>query len=508
MTTDAAGELRYNEVQQKSVHNTFQRSEGTADQFLYWRVRSMEVDVHHKDPLGNSIPGGDWSVHHDWYDPISTVSRLSQFLQTIRGLQRLNPKHEVITLFIDIKDPFPISPTARHGAKALDALLRHELGPSRIYTPGRFVRRARGATSLREAVEKRGWPTLRQLRGKVIVVLTGSPTQLEHYATSTEAALGRTAFVSCPVDAASHVPGNGDQIFFNINGEKNMALVGRAHQAGFVTRAYYVNSKQLWNGAAAASCHHLATDKVNESVDQWASTRNGHGFPFSKINGRLAKDAAEVGPAIGIWSRTDDLWGERDSFFFHYRRCTPSTIDATYDYAISGPNSHVEQFVKGSLMARASLDDDAAYFAVVRVGQKHGLRVQYRRRAGGPTIVMARSIGSSGYFGHDVDQDTIVHVRLRLSNGGTTATAWGSYDRSRWTKLGSVDFTGHTGDKPLLFHGLGVSSHDQPGGAKFLFVPGRNALKQPFTTDKLISRGKKHRGWSDDAGRDRWQVSP
>jgi hypothetical protein len=36
------GDLRYNEVRQKSVHNCFQRHEGVPDQFLYRRGATLD----------------------------------------------------------------------------------------------------------------------------------------------------------------------------------------------------------------------------------------------------------------------------------------------------------------------------------------------------------------------------------------------------------------------------------------------------------------------------------
>ena len=42
----AYDELRYDSVRQKSIHNTFQRTEGIYDQIVYWRVRSLEADIH------------------------------------------------------------------------------------------------------------------------------------------------------------------------------------------------------------------------------------------------------------------------------------------------------------------------------------------------------------------------------------------------------------------------------------------------------------------------------
>ena len=101
--------LRYNEVRQKSVHNCFQRSEGVYDQLFYWRVRSLEVDIHTAHPFDGGARADDWFVYHHLVDLYSSVHRLSHFLQMCAGFHRAVPDHEVITLFIDIKDGFPDS---------------------------------------------------------------------------------------------------------------------------------------------------------------------------------------------------------------------------------------------------------------------------------------------------------------------------------------------------------------------------------------------------------------
>lgn len=53
-------DLRYNEVRQTSSHNAFQRPEGIYDQVVYWRIRSLEIDLHRGKPGRNGLK-------RDWY---------------------------------------------------------------------------------------------------------------------------------------------------------------------------------------------------------------------------------------------------------------------------------------------------------------------------------------------------------------------------------------------------------------------------------------------------------
>lgn len=44
----------YGSVRQKGSHNSYQRTEGYLDQALYWRNRSLEIDIH------NGNDDADW----------------------------------------------------------------------------------------------------------------------------------------------------------------------------------------------------------------------------------------------------------------------------------------------------------------------------------------------------------------------------------------------------------------------------------------------------------------
>ena len=75
-------DLRYNEVRQTSSHNSFQRSEGIYDQVVYWRIRSLEIDLHLGKPFRDALKK-DWYVYHvAGIDPDTTVD-LDEFTDII-----------------------------------------------------------------------------------------------------------------------------------------------------------------------------------------------------------------------------------------------------------------------------------------------------------------------------------------------------------------------------------------------------------------------------------------
>ncbi len=166
----------------------------------------------------------------------------------------------------------------------------------------------------------------------------------------------------------------------------------------------------------------------------------------------------EPGLIYGINVTSGDIWGDSDSFYFAYDGLSGSTMDATRTVFISSPASHVQDWAKGAVMARASLADDAPYFGVFRTGTKD-LRAQYRLQPGEKTYAVEVDIVPPD----TVDENNLIFVRLEISDGGRTVRAWGSLDTQTWTPIVEQSFS-----MPLPYQGWGASSHGQEA-VKFLF---------------------------------------
>src|SRR5437868_14570776 len=102
----------YNQVRAKSSHNSYQRIESIGDQIVYHRVHSLELDIH------MSGAAGDFQVFHDTDSTNNRCRTLTGCLRNITAEHDLNPNHEVITIFIDLKDAF----TTGHDRATLDTI--------------------------------------------------------------------------------------------------------------------------------------------------------------------------------------------------------------------------------------------------------------------------------------------------------------------------------------------------------------------------------------------------
>src|SRR6478672_5007140 len=97
MTTNSS--LRYNQVQQLSSHNSYAPN-GPKDNIqtqFQSGVRSFELDIH------RGRNAGEWKVYHIL--PFGNfVSDLREALLLFRQIHRANPSHEVITIWLEVKN--------------------------------------------------------------------------------------------------------------------------------------------------------------------------------------------------------------------------------------------------------------------------------------------------------------------------------------------------------------------------------------------------------------------
>ncbi|MBL8946342.1 MAG: hypothetical protein JNK45_24465, partial [Myxococcales bacterium] len=172
--------LRYDEVRQKSAHNSYQRDEAPFDQLVYHRIRSIELDIH----VGKTFEpteDGVWYVYHtDVVDDATWCVRLGHCLDAVGAFTDAAAAHEVLTLWVDLKDDWD----AGHGPDELDDALQAAFGDALITGPQLLAQAGcPDAPSVQAGLldPACGWPTLEALRGRVLVALTGAAPVLRVY---------------------------------------------------------------------------------------------------------------------------------------------------------------------------------------------------------------------------------------------------------------------------------------------------------------------------------------
>lgn len=255
-------DLPYNQVSFKCSHNSYDRDETLVEQ-LHWDeeepwqggCRGLELDINQSDE------GNQWSVGHvGGYS--SGERQLSQFLNELRAWSIENPNHDVVTLYLDLKE-------VQDGfADDIDSYVRTYLDRP-IYRP---VELMGSQDTLEKGARYNGWPTLNALRGKFIIVLSGDADAKEEYAH--EDPRERLCFADKDF-GQNEQPHSQTRVFFNYHlyerDEDDWSYVfeTQAPRPESVCRGYVINEEDFWGNALDAGCNLLATDKV--SGHDWAT---------------------------------------------------------------------------------------------------------------------------------------------------------------------------------------------------------------------------------------------
>jgi hypothetical protein len=206
-------------------------------QFATQGIRQIELDVF-ADP-----DGGLYALRHvlpvlgmdpdtgipELYEPGFKVLHIQDIdfettcltfvscLQTVKAWSDANRRHLPIAILVEAKDeaiPDPLMldfvvpiPIGTAEFDALDDEIRSVFPPEQLITPD-DVRQ--GMPTLEEAVLTRGWPTLRQARGKVLFLLDNGGSKRQAYLQGRPNLEGRVLFTNSS-------PGNPDAAFVKEN---------------------------------------------------------------------------------------------------------------------------------------------------------------------------------------------------------------------------------------------------------------------------------------------------
>jgi hypothetical protein len=193
------GVLRMHHLQAKGTHNSYHVAPGPDftpwaythlpldEQLALQGVRQLELDLYFFDQA--SPPALE--VHHFPIDWETNCLLLYECLARVKRWSDRNPAHHPVVILLEPKDPYE-----PERAEALFAKIEGDIllvfPPERIITPD-LVRA--DAPTLREAVMDRGWPTLGEVRGRVLFVLLDSGGHRAHYTDGGRDLPGRLLFV-------------------------------------------------------------------------------------------------------------------------------------------------------------------------------------------------------------------------------------------------------------------------------------------------------------------------
>lgn len=284
-----AAALPLSAVQQKATHNSYAKDERLVEQIAVHAVRGVEIDVH-ASRRGAAAQAGDWFVYHVDLPGLrgTNCPTLSTCLEELGAFHRASPRHDLLALFVDMKDAF----APGHEPSDLDARLEQAFGASSLYRPADALARCPGPGGVGAAVDRCGWPTVGELAGRVLVAVTGGTACSD----GTAAAYARrgasgSAFAapnldgSCPLDATAKAAP--DVAFANLRFEER-GRVEAARARGWLTRIYYgglvggLDDEASWAAAARSGAAYLATDAVDAP---WATTAGGDGLAFRRTGG-------------------------------------------------------------------------------------------------------------------------------------------------------------------------------------------------------------------------------
>jgi len=192
-------ELRLNHLQLKASHNSYHvEKEGNTlnpwkythapldVQFAEQGVRAIELDLHYETDSDTFRV-----LHVPTFDDASTCPDFGSCLSVVAAWSSAHPAHHPLIVQLELKATVPDGKHEEYIAK-VEAVVASVFPRDRLITPDDV----RGdAPTLREAILERGWPTLKESRGKVLFFLDESGDVRDAYTRQLTSLDGRLMFI-------------------------------------------------------------------------------------------------------------------------------------------------------------------------------------------------------------------------------------------------------------------------------------------------------------------------
>jgi len=266
------GVLRLDHVQLRGTHNSYHQLPATVwdpsheyshaplqIQLEAQGVRAFELDVHKNE-------AGEIEVYHiSGIDPDSSCLAFVDCLGALRSWSTAHPDHVPLVVWIEVKDATGGSPLM--DTSPVDAAIRQVFDAGELLTPDDL---AAGHSSPRARVEAEGWPTLGEVRGKVLFVLLNAD-RAEGYTDGFVGLAGKPMFAAAPVERHA----DGWAVVTKINDPTRATEIRAALDAQML-----VASNTCGAGTADAECQ----AKLDAALDNGPHTLHDD-FP-ARVDGR------------------------------------------------------------------------------------------------------------------------------------------------------------------------------------------------------------------------------
>lgn len=196
--------LRLDHIQVKGTHNSYH----IAPDELYdevpsgWDYTHAPLDVQLAEQGVRKLELDAWFdsellahrvLHVPIVDPISSCDLLTECLEIIRTFSDENPHHLPIFVFIETKHSHIRPEDADIQLAAVESALDEVFAGERLISPDEVQR---SHETLLSAVTEAGWPTLGQLRGRVMPVLLDRGPYRDFYTEEQTTLAGRKMFAT------------------------------------------------------------------------------------------------------------------------------------------------------------------------------------------------------------------------------------------------------------------------------------------------------------------------
>lgn len=263
--------LRLHHIQVKGTHNSYHLapSAGVKDwmythdpldiQLEQHGIRQFELDIHWDAERKTFVV-----YHVPLVDQGTTCDTWKDCLRVFKYWSEQRPQHLPILVMIETKLSESSEPANMF--ETLEAETLEVFPKDRIITPDLVQGQA---SSLQEAVKTKGWPTLREVRGKILFFLLTSEQRTRKYTREGQGLQGRLFFVSEPLGAPYVVVSKVDDPEGNetkIQEELRKGLLIRTRADADLDAKKDVNEKRL-KAALESGAHMLSSDHPKPRSD-------------------------------------------------------------------------------------------------------------------------------------------------------------------------------------------------------------------------------------------------